>query len=116
MYSTGKFPIRAELIGYFNGLIYVAAFKDTTGLNHEEFYSKEVAYLNHPQNLLRRLKACYTEFIAQFKPSKKRACRLLQAAAFLEDPMSDLPAPSAAASTLAAAAAAAAAALAKGGL
>ena len=52
-HSTDKFLVSAELIGsgYLKWLIYVAAFKDRTGLNHEEFYSKEVAFMKHPNNL-----------------------------------------------------------------
>jgi hypothetical protein len=58
-------------------LIYTAAFKDRTDLNHEEFYIKEVKFLNHPQNktwrghLYTALEAWYTEF----KPTKKRSRR-----------------------------------------
>ena len=53
-------------------MIYVAAIKDRTGLNHEEFYSKEVAFMKHPNNqqwsghLFKALEAWYTEF----KPTK----------------------------------------------
>ena len=56
-------------------LIYVAAFKDRTGLNHEEFYSKEVAFMKHPNNqqwrghLFKVLESWYNEF----QPTKKRA-------------------------------------------
>ena len=50
-HGTDKFLVSAELIGsgYLKWLIYVAAFKDRTGLNHEEFYSKEVAFMKHPR-------------------------------------------------------------------
>ena len=73
--GTDKFLVSAELIAYLKWLIYVAAFKERSGLNHEEFYAKEVAFLNHPNNkswrghLFKALEAWYTEF----KPTKKRA-------------------------------------------
>ena len=75
IHDTDKFLVSAELICYLKWLIYVAAFKERTGLNHEEFYSKEVAFLSHPNNkqwrghLFKALEAWYTEF----KPTKKRA-------------------------------------------
>ena len=75
IYGTDKFLVSAELIAYLKWLIYVAAFKDRSGLNHEEFYGKEVAFLNHPNNktwrghLFKALEAWYTEF----KATKKRA-------------------------------------------
>ena len=74
-HGTDKFLVSAELIGYLKWLIYVAAFKDHTGLNHEELYSKEVAFLSNPNNkqwrghLFKALEAWYTKF----KPTKKRA-------------------------------------------
>ena len=77
IYGTDKYLVSAELIGYLKWLIYTAAFKDRTDLNHEEFYIKEVKFLNHPQNktwrrhLYTALDAWYTEF----KPTKKRAHR-----------------------------------------
>ena len=58
-------------------MIYVAAFKEHTGLNLEEFYSKEFMFLNHPNNkqwrghLFKALEAWYTKF----KPFKKSACK-----------------------------------------
>ena len=73
--GTDKFLVSAELIAYLKWLIYVAAFKERSGLNHEEFYAKEVAFLNHPNNkqcrglLFKALEAWY----AEFKPTKKRA-------------------------------------------
>jgi hypothetical protein len=75
--GTDKFLVSADLIAYLKWLIYVAAIKDRTGLNHEEFYGKEVAFLNHPNNkqwrghLFKALGSWYTEF----KPTKKRACK-----------------------------------------
>ena len=48
--GTDKFLVSAELIGYLKWLVYVAGFKKHTGLNHVEFYSKDVAFLNHPNN------------------------------------------------------------------
>ena len=77
IYGTDKYLVSEELIGYLKWLIYTAAFKDSTDLNHEEFYSKEVLFLNLPQNkswrghLFTALDAWYTEF----KPTKKRAHR-----------------------------------------
>ena len=56
-------------------MIYVAAFKERTGLNLEKIYSKEFAFLNHPNikkwrgHLFKALGSWYTEF----KPTKKRA-------------------------------------------
>jgi len=75
--GTDKFLVSAELIAYLKWLIYVAAFKDRSGLNHEEFYGKEVLFLNHPNNkqwrghLFKALEAWY----AEFKATKKRARR-----------------------------------------
>ena len=72
-HGTDKFLVSAELICYLKWLIYVAAFKERTGLNHEEFCSKEVAFLSHPNNkqwrghLFKALEAWYTEF----KPTKE---------------------------------------------
>ena len=77
IYGKDKYLVSAELIGYLKWLIYTAAFKDSTDLNHEEFYIKEVKFLNHPQNktwrghLYTALEAWYTEF----KPTKKRSRR-----------------------------------------
>ena len=77
IYGTDKYLVSAELIGYLKWLIYTAAFKDRSDLNHEEFYSKEVLFLNLPQNkswrghLFTAVDAWYTEF----KPTKKRARR-----------------------------------------
>ena len=75
IHGTDKFLVSAELICYLKWLIYVAAFKERSGLNHKEFYAKEVAFLNHPNNkswrghLFKALEAWY----AEFKPTKKRA-------------------------------------------
>ena len=75
--GTDKFLVSAELIGYLKWLIYVAVFKDRTGLNHEEFYSKEVAFMKHPNNqqwrgqIFKALEAWYNEF----QPTKKRASK-----------------------------------------
>ena len=77
IHGTDKFLVSAELIGYLKWLIYGAAFKDRTGLNHEKFYSKEVAFMKDPNNqqwrghLFKALEAWYTEF----KPTKKHACK-----------------------------------------
>ena len=57
-------------------MIYVAAFKERTGLNLEKFYSKEFAFLNHPNNKQRRghlFKATLASWYTEFKPTKKCA-------------------------------------------
>ena len=50
IHSTDRFRVSAdsEFIGYLKQLIYVVAFtgKEHTSLNPEEFYSKEVKFLN----------------------------------------------------------------------
>ena len=57
-------------------MIYVAAFKERTSLNLEKFYSKEFAFLNHPNNKQRRghfFKAALGSWYTEFKPTTKRA-------------------------------------------
>ena len=77
IYGTQKFLVSAELIAYLKWLIYVAAFKDRGNVDHEAFYNKEVAYLNHPDNQRWRglLYTALDAWYAEFKPSKKRKGR-----------------------------------------
>ena len=48
IYGTDKYLVSAELIGYLQWLIYVAAFKDRGGVDHQALYAKYVARLNLP--------------------------------------------------------------------
>jgi len=74
IYGTDKYLVSAELIGYLKWLIYVAAFKDRGGVDHQALYAKYVARLNLPQNrpwrgqLFYVLQAWYDDY----QPTKKR--------------------------------------------
>ena len=76
-HGTEKYLVSAKLIAYLKWLIYVAAFKDRGNVDHEAFYNKEVAYLNHPDNQRWRglLYTALDAWYAEFKPSKKRKGR-----------------------------------------
>ena len=72
--GTERHLISEELIAYLSWLIYVAAFKNKTGLQHEVFYNTKVAYLKSAaprwrSDLFIELQAWYE----QHPPSKKRS-------------------------------------------
>ena len=46
IYGTDNFLVSAELIAYLKWLIYVAAFKDSSTLQHELYYQKQVVMFN----------------------------------------------------------------------
>ena len=50
IHGTEKYVVSAELIAYLKWLIYVAAFKDSSNVDHVRFYNKELLFLNHPDN------------------------------------------------------------------
>ena len=52
--SDSHFLVSAETIAYLKWLIYIAAFKDKSNLDHGSFYETELAALQHPGNLLWR--------------------------------------------------------------
>ena len=53
--GTETYLVSAKLIAYLKWLIYLAAFKDCSNVDHLLYYNKEVAFLNHPNNQICRL-------------------------------------------------------------
>ena len=73
--GTERHLISEELIAYLSWIIYVAAFKNSTGLVHEVFYNTKVTYLKAVGPLWRlelfiQVEAWYQQY--QPRPSKKR--------------------------------------------
>ena len=52
--GTDQHLISAELIAYLKWLIYVAAYEDRSKVDHEKIYSREVVWLNKPENKMWR--------------------------------------------------------------
>ena len=76
--GTERHLVSEELIAYLSWLIYVAAFKDKTGLQHEAFYNTKVAYLKAAaprwrSDLFIELQAWYDQYPASKKRSRSSA-------------------------------------------
>ena len=76
--ATERHLVSEELIAYLSWLIYVAAFKDKTGLQHEAFYNTKVAYLKAAaprwrSDLFIELQAWYDQYPASKKRSRSSA-------------------------------------------
>ena len=68
-----------SLIAYIKWLVYLAPFKDHSSVDHEVFFKKQVALLNHPNNKHWR-SFLYKELVSwfdEFKPTKKHKGRSL---------------------------------------
>jgi len=72
IYGTDKYLVSAELIAYLKWLIYVAAFKDRSNVQHELFYRQELAMFQGSEQWRVLLYVELDAWYKDFQPSKKR--------------------------------------------
>ena len=72
VHGTDKFLVSAELIAYLKWLIYVAAFKDRSTVQHDLFYHRELAKFNRSSQWRGMLFIVLEAWYKDFLPSKRR--------------------------------------------
>ena len=72
IYGTDKYLVSAELIAYLKWLIYVAAFKDRSNVQHELFYRQELAMFKDSEQWRSQLYVELEAWYKDFQPSKRR--------------------------------------------
>ena len=124
IYGTDKYLVSAELIVYLKWLIYVAAFKDRSNVQHEVFYRQELAMFKDGEQWRSQLYVQLEAWYKDYQPSRRRKSntrevtamdvvavrRFKQMDEFVDQLADDVAAPAAAAAAAGPPAAAAAAA------
>ena len=72
VHGTDKFLVSAELIAYLKWLIYVAAFKDRSSVQHDLYYQRELAKFSRSTQWRGMLFIVLDAWYKDFQPSKKR--------------------------------------------
>ena len=76
IHGTDKYLVSAQLIAYLKWLIYVAAFKDRSTLQHEVFYKRTLRMFKGSDQWRGRLYIELEAWYKDFQPSKRRRTNL----------------------------------------